>query len=70
MRGARAMTGWRWLAAGAGLAMAPALGGCVTAAGPPALSEEQVCLQHFENNPSEQARCRLDPVLRIRTATA
>ena len=28
------------------------------------LTEEQACLYHHENNPEEQARCRLPPDLR------
>jgi len=40
---------------------------CATPAVPPELTEQQVCLSHFENDPVEQARCRLDPALRSGT---
>jgi hypothetical protein len=31
------------------------------------LSQEQVCLAHFENDPVERDRCRLDPKVRGET---
>jgi len=37
---------------------------CATPAVPPELSEQQVCLSHFENDPVERERCRLDAGLR------
>jgi hypothetical protein len=43
------------------------LGACATPAVPPQLTDEQVCLSHFENDPLEQARCRLDAGLRSGT---
>lgn len=48
----------------ASAALLLALAACATPAVPPELSDEQVCLSHFENDPVEQARCRLDAGLR------
>jgi hypothetical protein len=41
--------------AGLGLALAA----CQT--NPPELSNQQVCLSHYENDPVERERCRLSP---------
>ncbi len=43
------------------------LSACATPAMPPQLTEEQVCLSHFENDPTEQTRCRLDAGVRSGT---
>lgn len=51
-------------AAVAAMLLLAGLVGCATPAMPPELSDEQVCLSHFENDPVEQSRCRLDAGLR------
>lgn len=41
-----------------------ALAACATGGPPPQLTEQQVCLQHHENNPVERERCYQSPELR------
>jgi hypothetical protein len=45
-------------------ALLTGLAACSTPPGSADLADEQVCINHFQNNPTEQARCRLDPALR------
>lgn len=53
--------------AGLGFA-AVALSGCASSGLPETeLTQEQVCLAHFENDPVERDRCRLDPKVRSDT---
>jgi len=45
--------------------LAAAFGACTTPGKPEAeLSQEQVCLAHFENDPVERDRCRMDAKVR------
>jgi hypothetical protein len=52
-------------AALASLILVSALAGCASDGRPEAeLTQEQVCLAHFENDPVERDRCRLDARVR------
>ncbi|MEZ6029847.1 MAG: hypothetical protein R3C46_08850 [Hyphomonadaceae bacterium] len=45
--------------------LAAALAGCASPGSPEVeLTQEQVCLAHFENDPVERDRCRRDPKVR------
>lgn len=47
------------------LALGLGLSGCMTPGTPETeLTQEQVCLAHFENDPVERDRCRLDASVR------
>ncbi len=47
------------------IVLSAALAGCATDGLPEAeLTQEQVCLAHFENDPVERDRCRLDARVR------
>ena len=49
----------------ASLIVFSALAGCASNGRPEAeLTQEQVCLAHFENDPVERVRCRLDASVR------
>lgn len=51
------------------MALSLAAGGCASPGNPETnLSLEQVCLAHFENDPAERDRCRVDASLRHDTA--
>jgi hypothetical protein len=53
----------------AATAMALGPAACMSASGtkPPELSQEQVCLQHFEHDPAQRARCTVDAAARSDT---
>lgn len=47
--------------------LALALAGCSTPSGPAELTDQQICLDHFENDPVERDRCLLTPSNRTGT---
>ncbi len=49
------------------LAIGLAMSACASDGRPPELTQEQVCLAHFENDPVERDRCRQDASVRSDT---
>ena len=49
------------------LAIGLGMSACASDGRPPELTQEQVCLGHFENDPVERDRCRVDASVRSDT---